>query len=105
MVRKTFHGGATDHREVYRGGAGARGGAQSEGADAAQIGDGFERASGKAGRLPGTRSIAMRIVCSRGRIGGRIGKNGAGPEVSGDLAAQGKNSQRREGALRQDAGA
>src|SRR5207245_428836 len=45
----------------------------------------------------------QRAVYRGGRVGRRIGEAGPGSPVSGDPAAQGQDSQRREGARRQDA--
>src|SRR2546429_2997921 len=64
--------------------------------------DGFERVAGKAGGLPGTRSGALRTVCGRGRVGGRLGEARPRPQIPSHPAAQRKNPQRRESALRQD---
>ena len=47
----------------------------------------------------------LRTVPGRGRVRRRDGEAGTRPALPGDPAAEGKNSQRRESALRQDAGA
>jgi DNA gyrase/topoisomerase IV subunit B len=61
--------------------------------------------AGEAGGLFGARSESLRIVFGRRRIGRRDCQAGARPAVPGDPAAEGKDSQRRKSALRQDAGA
>jgi DNA gyrase subunit B len=93
-----------DRRQGDRRGPRARGGPQGARPDAAQGRARIRRHAAQAGRLPGARSGALRAVPGRGRIGRRHRQAGARPPLPGHPAAQGKNSQRREGALRQDAG-
>ena len=58
---------------------------------------------GKAGRLPRARPGQERDLHRRGRLGRRIRQAGPRPALTGDPADQGKDPQRREGPVRQDA--
>ena len=53
---------------------------------------------GKARRLPGEGSRAMRALYRRGRFGGRFGQAGTRPQVPGDPAAERQDPERRESA-------
>src|SRR3989475_3982820 len=95
--RGTYH-----HREGGERGAGARGGTQG-----ARAGPQAERPRGgiaprQAGRLQRHRSQAHRAVSRRRRFRGRLGQAGSGPQLPGDPPAAGQDSQRAEGADRQD---
>ena len=81
----------------------ARGGAQGAGNDAPKGRSGYRGAPGQARRLPGEGSGAVGDVPRRGRLGRRLREAGPRPADAGDPAAEGQDSQRREGALRQDA--
>ena len=81
----------------------ARGGAQGARSRAPQGRARRRRPAGQAGRLPGARSGQQRALHRRGRVGRRIGEAGARSALPGHPADQGQDSERREGALRQDA--
>jgi DNA gyrase subunit B len=105
VFRAEFRRRKEDYQQGGGRGAGARGGAQGAGFDAAQRRARFRRSAGQAGGLFGARSEPVRIIFSRRRVRRRDGEAGTRPALPGDSAAQGKDSQRRESALRQDAGA
>ena len=94
----------TDHRQGRRCGSRARGGAQGARSRPPQRRARRQQPSRQAGRLPGARSGAERDLHRRGRVRRRIGQTGSRPAVPGDPADQGQDPERREGALRQDAG-
>ena len=83
--------------------AGARGGAQGARSGPPQGRARRQLAARQAGRLPGARSGPQRALHRRGRVGRRIGQAGPRSPLPGDPAAQGQDSERREGPLRQDA--
>ena len=93
-----------DRSQGHRRRARPRSRPQSSRPDAAQRRARFRRPARQAGRLPGEGSRALRAVPGGGRIGRRHRQSGPRPPLSGHPAAQGQNPERREGALRQDAG-
>ena len=104
MVRGASCGSAGRRRQGCRGGAGARGGAQGAGTDAAKRGARRREPAGQARRLPGARSGQVRDFYRRGQFGGWNGETGPQSRISGGSAVARKNPQCRAGALRQDAG-
>ena len=100
----TSAGSARHRQQNSRGRLRARGGAQGARNDPAQGRARYRRLAGQAGGLPGKGSRALGDVPGRGRFRRRLGQAGPRPAHSSHPAAQGKNPQRREGALRQDAG-
>ena len=83
----------------------ARGGPQGARADPAQ-GRARRRARCPASSPTARSAIrALRALHRRGRLGRRLGQAGPQPRQPGDPAAARQDPERREGALRQDAGA
>ena len=97
-------GREADHLEGGR--RGPRAGCRAQGArpGAPQGGPRQQHAAREARGLPGARPRAERAVHRGGRIRRRLREAGARPAVPGDPADQGQDPERREGALRQDAG-
>ena len=103
-VSRREPGGRQAHRrQGDRCRARARSGAQGARSGPPQGRARRQLAARQAGRLPGARSGAERALHRRGRVGRRVGQAGARSALPGDPAAQGQDSERREGALRQDA--
>ena len=91
------------HRQDRRCRPRARRGAQGARSGAPQGRARRRRPAGQARRLPGARSREQRALHRRGGVGRRLRETGTRPAVPGDPADQGQDSERREGALRQDA--
>ena len=102
LVRGAPDRGQGDRRQGGRGRRGARGRPQGARADAPQ-GQRHHLAARQARRLPGARSGQGRAADRRGRLGRRLGQDGARPRVPGGAAAARQDPQRGARALRQDA--
>ncbi len=92
-----------DHRQGDRRGQSAGRGAQGARSGPPQGRARRQLAARQARRLPGEGSRAQRALHRRGRFGRRIGQAGARSPLPGHPAAQGQDSERREGPVRQDA--
>ena len=95
--------GAVNRRKDHRGFARPRSRPQGPGNDTPQDRTGCRRSSRQACRLPGEGSPFFGAVRGGGRLRRRVGQAGSGPALSGDPSAQGEDSERGEGPIRQDA--
>ena len=102
LVRGASERGQGHRRQGGRGRRRARGRAQGARAHAHE-GQRHRLAARQACRLPGARSRQGRAADRRGRLGRRLGQDGARPRVPGRAAAARQDPQRRARALRQDA--